>query len=839
VPLPSNAPLNGDNLSDTRRFFFVHLMKTAGTSFVFQLNEQFGENQVYPSGGLDRRNDADFAAYVSIRRLTSLTPERRAAIRMYTGHYPYVASKMLGIDVQTLTLLRDPVDRTISVLKHFKRLSKRYRTYDVEAIYDEPFVFAHFIENHQTRMFGVTAEDKPEAFGSTMDYWSTAWMLGIGNPNYDPNKPPEIDAETAIAAAQATKVDDDRFAIAKRHLEEVDVLGLVEQYDDFIAELRNRFGWWPGGIDTNKRANRSHEAWTESAALRKRIEADNPFDMAFYEHAKEIVSSRAPARTRSRSRSRSSVPPERVESKPPTRGGLRKEIRARHPRFVEAVVADARVTAGYRSERSHFRNRADALVQVLRLMYVSDAFLAQVLYRGKARLQSLGVPVIPRILHRYAMSIAQVCIGDPVVVQPGIYLAHGQVVIDGLVEIGRGAVIFPWVTIGLRAGNIRGPVIGRNVHIGTGAKVIGPVTVHRDARVGANSVVVHDVAAGHRAVQEHLVEEQCVARFEGWSHRNGAVAGALDVVGEDLDLRARVAGAVFENRLEPARKDLETGRVGPFAAARERDPDVERAHARAEERAVLMPRRCRSRPNASQGALLDAQQYLLSEVLAEDLRDRGFVERVEQEKQRTRCVDCEHRVEVAIQYALNDHARLRLVVTGIGHEPGRGRRRRRASQRGFACVECGVDRLAQCVGPGRFQQAAHEQATVVHDRRVYEVRREILGAHRRGTPGKVREGVGGAHRKPRGKRGVPRSHGFVAEPNEPLLDLGIRPRTIPGTQLTKRLERTLYSRRTRHLTHLSASDCGRHGSSITKTATDVYLNDATPTKTARSATALD
>ncbi len=133
-------------------------------------------------------------------------------------------------------------------------------------------------------------------------------------------------------------------------------------------------------------------------------------------------------------------------------------------------------------------------------MLVSDAFLAQAFYRAKARLQALGIPVLPRLAHRLAMMTAQVCIGDPVVVRPGVYIAHGQVVIDGLVEVHRGVVIFPWVTIGLRAGDVRGPTIGRNVHIGSGAKIIGPVTVHRGAQIGANAVVVDDVPAGTSVV---------------------------------------------------------------------------------------------------------------------------------------------------------------------------------------------------------------------------------------------------------------------------------------------------------------------------------------------------
>lgn len=182
------------------------------------------------------------------------------------------------------------------------------------------------------------------------------------------------------------------------------------------------------------------------------------------------------------------------------RSALIASVRVKHPGFLEAVIADASVTSSYRAERSEFRNRADALARAARLMWVSDAFFAQACYRAKARLQSLGIPILPRLAHRLAMMTAQVCIGDPVVVQPGIYLAHGQVVIDGFVEVQRGVVIFPWVTIGLRGGNIQGPTIGRDVHIGTGAKVIGPVTVGPRARIGANSVVVDDVAEGTTVV---------------------------------------------------------------------------------------------------------------------------------------------------------------------------------------------------------------------------------------------------------------------------------------------------------------------------------------------------
>jgi serine O-acetyltransferase len=172
---------------------------------------------------------------------------------------------------------------------------------------------------------------------------------------------------------------------------------------------------------------------------------------------------------------------------------LFRELDSRRPAFRQAVEQDARYTAAQRGEKADFSPGLRTFFEVLRLMWVSDAFAAHVAYRLRTTLMRRGVPVIPMLLHRFCMLTAQVSIGPGVVMQPGVYIVHGQIVVDGLVEIGTGTVISPWVTVGLRGGSIQGPVIGNDVHIGTGAKVLGPVEVGREALIGANAVVIHDV----------------------------------------------------------------------------------------------------------------------------------------------------------------------------------------------------------------------------------------------------------------------------------------------------------------------------------------------------------
>jgi serine O-acetyltransferase len=163
-----------------------------------------------------------------------------------------------------------------------------------------------------------------------------------------------------------------------------------------------------------------------------------------------------------------------------------------HPPFLEAVREDARVTSAFRGE-GKFTGSIDTVRQVARLALVSDAFLGQVLYRAKASLQARKVPILPHIAHRLAIAFAQVYIGDPVVIAPGLYLPHGMVVIDGITELGRGVVVRPFVTIGLKEGNFAGPRIDHNVQIGTGAKIIGPVHIGSGSLIGANAVVLEDV----------------------------------------------------------------------------------------------------------------------------------------------------------------------------------------------------------------------------------------------------------------------------------------------------------------------------------------------------------
>lgn len=150
---------------------------------------------------------------------------------------------------------------------------------------------------------------------------------------------------------------------------------------------------------------------------------------------------------------------------------------------------------------------------------------------------------------------------------------HGQgVVIGETSDIGDDVTLYQSVTLGGVAPSIdsrsqvsvkRHPTILANAIIGSGAQVLGPITVGEGARVGANSVVTRDVPAGATAVgiPAHLIDRADAGGFRAYATTAG---GCPDPVVEEInELRAQVSGLI--ERL--ARAEGRLGALEPDAAA--------------------------------------------------------------------------------------------------------------------------------------------------------------------------------------------------------------------------------------------------------------------------------
>jgi cysteinyl-tRNA synthetase len=125
-----------------------------------------------------------------------------------------------------------------------------------------------------------------------------------------------------------------------------------------------------------------------------------------------------------------------------------------------------------------------------------SGFHAIFLHRINHALWKLGVPVVPRFLSQIARWITGIEIHPGAKIGPGFFVDHGMgVVIGETAEIGEDCLLYQGVTLG-GTGKEKGkrhPTLGRSVVVGTGAKVLGAITVGDYVKIGANSVVLKSV----------------------------------------------------------------------------------------------------------------------------------------------------------------------------------------------------------------------------------------------------------------------------------------------------------------------------------------------------------
>jgi hypothetical protein len=201
--------------------------------------------------------------------------------RIVVGHFFYPMARLLPAH-SVATVLRDPVERTISVWEylHWKRrhpdhrrlLSSGIRTIE-EFANDE--VFAGHVRDNQTRLLGV--EYDAEAIASAL----LAGDLDL------------IEANRLAAEAKSGPADSAMLERAKRRLEGMCVVGITEDLDAFMRRLELTLGLPPARVvrqDNTTMATmvaRRPEQYGEST--RRRLADLNPFDSELHAFARELT----------------------------------------------------------------------------------------------------------------------------------------------------------------------------------------------------------------------------------------------------------------------------------------------------------------------------------------------------------------------------------------------------------------------------------------------------------------------------------------------------------------------------------------------------------------------
>ena len=159
-------------------------------------------------------------------------------------------------------------------------------------------------------------------------------------------------------------------------------------------------------------------------------------------------------------------------------------------------------------------------------------------HRVAHALGSAGVPFAPRALAYVSRSVTGIEIHPSARIGDGMFIDHGMgVVIGETAEVGDNVTVYQGVTLGgtgFEAGK-RHPTVEDNVTIGSGAKLLGPIRIGHGAKIGANTVVIHDVPPNSTVVGNpgHPVRVEG-RRPEGpdadWVHLPDPIADALKVM---------------------------------------------------------------------------------------------------------------------------------------------------------------------------------------------------------------------------------------------------------------------------------------------------------------------
>jgi serine O-acetyltransferase len=190
-------------------------------------------------------------------------------------------------------------------------------------------------------------------------------------------------------------------------------------------------------------------------------------------------------------------------------------------------------------------------------------------HRVAHALHDAGVPVLPRAMAYFARMATNIEIHPAAKIGEALFIDHGTgVVIGETAEIGDNVTLYQGVTLG-GTGFARGkrhPTVESDVVVGSGAKLLGPIRVGHCSKIGANSVVIHDVPPNSTVVGNpgHPVRVSG-KKPEGpdadWAHLPDPVADAIRA------LSARIRDLEQELEQTTGRKPQQTAEVRPLRGA--------------------------------------------------------------------------------------------------------------------------------------------------------------------------------------------------------------------------------------------------------------------------------
>jgi len=198
--------------------YFLHLPKTAGTTFYFLLDSFFDLDSIYP--------------YRFWNRLLKNKQKNFSKFRFFRGHFGYSLCRLLPKKPIILTVLRDPIKRTISDYDHRVRdpdplYEKKYsKDVSILEFFNDPEKSKTF-ENMQTYQIGLNPD-----------------ILSI-TKSYKPRKLHQFRYREELPYWADDYSKEEILATAKKRLSSFEYVGIAERLEESVFLLYYTFGWRP------------------------------------------------------------------------------------------------------------------------------------------------------------------------------------------------------------------------------------------------------------------------------------------------------------------------------------------------------------------------------------------------------------------------------------------------------------------------------------------------------------------------------------------------------------------------------------------------------------------
>lgn len=130
--------------------------------------------------------------------------------------------------------------------------------------------------------------------------------------------------------------------------------------------------------------------------------------------------------------------------------------------------------------------------------YVDCIWNWQRLYRKTEYIVNCKKSKILKAIYRLRLKKKSIKLGFSIPINvfgPGLAIVHyGTIVVNGTSRVGKNCRIHSGVTLGATNGNPQGPILGNNIFLGDGCKIIGDIYIADNVSIGANAVVCKNIS---------------------------------------------------------------------------------------------------------------------------------------------------------------------------------------------------------------------------------------------------------------------------------------------------------------------------------------------------------